>query len=42
LGLPELFAITIENTTFPVVWSIIGATLFMVVIGLFSRRRYWD
>jgi uncharacterized membrane protein YeaQ/YmgE (transglycosylase-associated protein family) len=42
LGLPELFSITIENTTFPIIWSIIGAALFMVVIGLFSRRRYLD
>lgn len=38
LGLPELFAITIEGETFPVLWSIIGSTLFMVILGLITRR----
>jgi uncharacterized membrane protein YeaQ/YmgE (transglycosylase-associated protein family) len=37
--LPDLFVITVEGTTFPIVWSIIGAALFVAVIGLFSRRR---
>jgi uncharacterized membrane protein YeaQ/YmgE (transglycosylase-associated protein family) len=38
LGLPELFAITIEGESFPVLWSIIGSTLFMVILGLLTRR----
>ncbi len=38
LGLPELFTITIEGETFPVLWSIIGSTLFMVILGLITRR----
>ncbi len=39
LGLPELFAINIGATNFPVVWSIIGAALFVAVISLLTRRR---
>jgi uncharacterized membrane protein YeaQ/YmgE (transglycosylase-associated protein family) len=38
---PELFVITVDNQPFPIVWSIIGATLFMVVIGIFTRRRVY-
>jgi uncharacterized membrane protein YeaQ/YmgE (transglycosylase-associated protein family) len=37
--LPDLFVITVQGTTFPIVWSIIGAALFVAVIGLFARRR---
>ncbi len=40
MHLPELFAVTIGTTTFPIVWSIIGAALFVAVISLLSRRRY--
>jgi len=39
LGLPELFTITIGGTVFPIVWSIIGATLFVAVLGLLTRKR---
>jgi uncharacterized membrane protein YeaQ/YmgE (transglycosylase-associated protein family) len=39
LGLPELFVISIGDWPFPVVWSIIGATLFTLVIGLMTRGR---
>ena len=39
LELPELFAIRIGTTRFPVIWSIIGAALFVAVLGLFTRRR---
>jgi uncharacterized membrane protein YeaQ/YmgE (transglycosylase-associated protein family) len=37
-GLPELFSLTIGGTTLPIVWSIIGATVFVALISLFSRR----
>lgn len=40
LGLPELFAINIGGTSFPIVWSIIGSALFVAVIALLTRRRY--
>ena len=39
LGLPEVFAVNIGGTTFPIVWSILGSTLFVGVLSLFSRRR---
>jgi uncharacterized membrane protein YeaQ/YmgE (transglycosylase-associated protein family) len=40
LGLPELFEVQIQGGMhFPIVWSIIGATLFVAVISLFSKRR---
>jgi uncharacterized membrane protein YeaQ/YmgE (transglycosylase-associated protein family) len=39
LGLPELVAIPVAGMKFPIVWSIIGAALFVAVISLVSRRR---
>ena len=39
LGLPELLAIPAGGMHFPIIWSIIGAALFVAVIGLISRRR---
>jgi len=39
LGLPELFAIQIGTTNFPIIWSIIGSALFVAVIALITRRR---
>jgi uncharacterized membrane protein YeaQ/YmgE (transglycosylase-associated protein family) len=41
LGLPELFVVSIGAERFPVIWSIIGAALFVAVISLIARRRYW-
>jgi uncharacterized membrane protein YeaQ/YmgE (transglycosylase-associated protein family) len=39
LGLPELLAIPAGGMNFPIIWSIIGAALFVAVIGLINRRR---
>ena len=39
LKLPEPFMVTIGGHPFPVLWSIIGAALFVAIIHLFSRRR---
>lgn len=39
LHLPDLFLLNIGDFAFPVIWSIIGATLFVAVIGFISRRR---
>jgi uncharacterized membrane protein YeaQ/YmgE (transglycosylase-associated protein family) len=39
LGLPEPLPVEVGGKTFPIVWSIIGAALFVAVIGLISRRR---
>lgn len=38
LGLPELFTINLGGTAFPIVWSIIGAALFVAVLSLITRR----
>ncbi len=38
LGLPELFAVNIGGQNFPIIWSIIGAALFVAVIGFISRK----
>jgi uncharacterized membrane protein YeaQ/YmgE (transglycosylase-associated protein family) len=39
LKLPELYVLHVQHTRFPILWSIIGATLFVAVVGLISRRR---
>ncbi|HJQ23902.1 MAG TPA: GlsB/YeaQ/YmgE family stress response membrane protein [Blastocatellia bacterium] len=41
LRLPELFRIQIAGESFPIVWSIIGAALFVAVLSLITRRRYY-
>jgi uncharacterized membrane protein YeaQ/YmgE (transglycosylase-associated protein family) len=38
-GVPELLMIQVGDTAFPIVWSIIGGVAFVVVVGLFTRRR---
>jgi uncharacterized membrane protein YeaQ/YmgE (transglycosylase-associated protein family) len=39
LGLPEVLMLPVGGRSFPVVWSIIGAALFVAVISLFTRGR---
>jgi len=39
LGLPELLVVTLDGTGFPIIWSIIGAALFVAIIALLSRSR---
>ena len=39
LALPEPFMVSIGGHPFPILWSIIGAALFVAVIHLFSRHR---
>jgi uncharacterized membrane protein YeaQ/YmgE (transglycosylase-associated protein family) len=39
LKLPEPFLLHISGQSFPVLWSIIGAAIFVAIIHLFSRRR---
>ena len=39
LGLPDPFPITIQGQPFPLVWSIIGAALFVALLSLISGRR---
>ena len=40
LGLSEPFSVSIEGQSFPILWSIIGAALFVAVLHLVSRRRW--
>lgn len=39
LHLPELLPVHVGTTNFPIIWSIIGAALFVAVISLISRNR---
>lgn len=39
LNLPEPFFVEVGGRAFPVIWSIVGAALFVAVIGLITRRR---
>jgi len=36
---PMVFPVTIGDTTFPILWSIIGGALFSALLGLMSRGR---
>jgi uncharacterized membrane protein YeaQ/YmgE (transglycosylase-associated protein family) len=40
LKLPEPFMVVIGGQPFPILWSIIGAALFVAVIHLISRRHW--
>src|SRR3990172_3113596 len=37
LGLPEFFSLGIGDITFPIVWAIIGAILFVALVALTAR-----
>lgn len=39
LDLPYGFAINIDGQEFPIIWSILGATLFVAVLNLLTFRR---
>ena len=39
IGLPELFVVSVGGAMFPIVWSVIGASLFVAIIGLAGRGR---
>lgn len=36
-GMPELFTLDVGGTAFPIIWSIIGAALFVALISLLTR-----
>ncbi len=38
LGLPEIFSITIQGQSFPIVWGIVGAAILSLILGLFTSR----
>lgn len=37
--LPLLFSIELGGQEFPIIWSIIGASIFSAVLGMLSRQR---
>ena len=39
VGLSEILAIQIGSQSFPIVWSIIGATLFVALLNFIRPRR---
>jgi len=44
LRLPDLFIVSVDRHPFPILWSIIGAALFVALVHLISGgpvRRYW-
>ena len=39
LGFSEILAVNVGGSQFPIVWSIIGAALFVAGLSLITRRR---
>lgn len=39
LDLPDIFVVHFRDIDFPVLWSIIGAALFVALLSLISGRR---
>jgi len=39
LNLPELLNVNIGGNPFPIIWSIIGSVIFVVIVGLLTKRR---
>jgi uncharacterized membrane protein YeaQ/YmgE (transglycosylase-associated protein family) len=39
--LPELLVIHVDRTSFPILWSIIGAALFVALLHLMSGGSSW-
>jgi len=39
LDLPEIFALNLGTTRFPIIWSILGSALFVAIIGLLSSPK---
>jgi uncharacterized membrane protein YeaQ/YmgE (transglycosylase-associated protein family) len=37
--LPTLYVLHVQNESFPVVWSIVGAAIFAAVVSLLTRRN---
>jgi uncharacterized membrane protein YeaQ/YmgE (transglycosylase-associated protein family) len=39
-GLPEVYMLQVGHSSIPILWTIIGAIVFVVVLHLFTRRRW--
>jgi uncharacterized membrane protein YeaQ/YmgE (transglycosylase-associated protein family) len=40
MGLPELFAVDVGGQRFPILWSIIGSALVVMIIGLLTGKPH--
>jgi uncharacterized membrane protein YeaQ/YmgE (transglycosylase-associated protein family) len=41
LDLPPVFTLHTRSGTFPVFWAVIGALLFLILLGMFRRQYYY-
>lgn len=39
LGLPELLPVQVGGQTFPIVWSVIGAMVVVIIVGFLTPRQ---
>jgi len=39
LGLPQIFSITISGINYPVIWAILGAVIFTLILSALSPKR---
>jgi len=39
LNMPELFHINVGGNDFPIIWSIIGSVIFVVLVGMLTKKR---
>lgn len=37
---PEIYTLQVGHTNFPIVWAILGAALFVALLGWLKQRRY--
>jgi uncharacterized membrane protein YeaQ/YmgE (transglycosylase-associated protein family) len=37
--LAEIYTLQIGRTTFPIIWAILGAALFVAILGMVNRRH---
>ncbi|MGH2634167.1 MAG: hypothetical protein ACRDG3_12215 [Tepidiformaceae bacterium] len=37
--LPQLYSITVDDRTFPIVWAIVGSAILAAVVGLVANPR---
>lgn len=40
LALPLVFTVNIQGQPFPIIWSIVGASLFVGIVAFLTRGRY--
>jgi len=38
LNMPELFNVSVGGNNFPVIWSIIGSVIFVVIVGILTKK----